>query len=106
MNKAALFFASIIISTSGCSFVEPKPESNSVKTLATDEISNCQSLGTVTTTVATQVLRVYRDEETVMSELEILAKNQAVITGGNVIVPITDIEDGSRTFRVYQCAAM
>ena len=44
-----------------------------------------------------------RGEEKVKKELEALARNSAANMDGDTVVPITDIEDGKRTFAVYRC---
>ncbi|WP_299199548.1 DUF4156 domain-containing protein [uncultured Amphritea sp.] len=88
---------------SGCSFVELKPEADTVKTLTADQVADCNSVGTTTTKVIDEVLLISRNEETMAEELEILARNEAIKSGANAIVPISEIEDGQRTFKVYIC---
>ena len=89
--------------STGCSFVELKPEAEAVKTLTADEVAECKSVGTATTKVIDEVLLVSRNEETMAEELETLARNQASKSGANAIVPISEIEEGQRTYRVYVC---
>lgn len=89
--------------SSGCSFVQLKDGADEVKTLTAEQAANCQSVGTVTTKVVDEVLLISRNEETMAEELETLARNEAVHSKGNAIVPISEIEEGRRTFRVYTC---
>ena len=88
---------------SGCSFVELKGEADAVKTLSTEQVANCKPSGTVTTKVLDEVLFIPRDNGAMGTELEILARNEAIKSGANAIVPISEIEDGQRTFKVYIC---
>ncbi|UZE96689.1 DUF4156 domain-containing protein [Alkalimarinus alittae] len=92
--------ASII---SGCSFVQLKPNADTVKTLTAEQVANCKSVGTVTTKVIDEVMFISRNEEKMASELEVLARNEAIKSDANAIVPISEIEEGQRTFRVYLC---
>lgn len=87
----------------GCSFVELKPDADTVKTLTADQVANCKSVGTATTKVIDEVLLISRNEETMAEELEILARNEAIKSGANAIVPVSEIEEGQRTFKVYIC---
>ena len=108
MKKIALSNVFVLIPlfallSTGCSFVELKPEAETVKTLTADQVSDCKSLGTVTTKVIDEVLLVSRNEETMATELETLARNEAAISEGNAIVPISKVEEGRRTYRVYLC---
>jgi len=60
-------------------------------------------VGTATTKVIDEVMLISRNEETMAEELEILARNEAIKSGANAIVPISEIEEGQRTFKVYIC---
>ena len=42
--------------SAGCSFVELKPEAETVRTLTADEAANCKSVGTATTKVIDEVM--------------------------------------------------
>lgn len=88
---------------SGCSFVELKPEADSVSVLTADQAAQCKPVGTATTQVLDEVMLISRNEETMAEELEILARNEAIKSGANAIVPISEVEEGQRTFKVYIC---
>ena len=44
-----------------------------------------------------------RDAGKVKTELETLARNEAIKLKGDTVVPVTEIKDGEQTFKVYQC---
>ncbi len=88
---------------SGCSFVKLKPEADTVKVLTADQVAHCKSVGSVTTKVVDEVLLISRNEETMAEELEVLARNEAIKSDANAIVPISEIEEGQRSFKVYLC---
>jgi hypothetical protein len=46
---------------------------------------------------------VSRNQTRVGEELATLARNSAAQLGGDTVVAITEIVDGSQTFAVYQC---
>ena len=102
-SKSLVFLPLLATLISGCSFVELKPEADTVKTLTADQAVNCKSVGTATTKVIDEVMLISRNEETMAEELEILARNEAIKSGANAIVPISEIEEGQRTFKVYIC---
>jgi len=98
-----LGFISFTLLCSACSFVELKKEANTVKILTADQVTECNSVGTVTTKVIDEILFISRNKETMATELETLARNEAIISKANAIVPITEIEEGRRSYKVYQC---
>lgn len=44
-----------------------------------------------------------RDAKKVSDELADLARNEAALMRGDTIVPISEINEGRRSFGVYQC---
>ncbi|MFD2231171.1 DUF4156 domain-containing protein [Alkalimarinus sediminis] len=105
VSSSKLLISLPIISAlvSGCSFVELKPDADAVRVLTADQAANCKSVGSVTTKVVDEVLLISRNEETMAEELEVLARNEALHSGANAIVPISDIEEGRRTYKAYLC---
>jgi len=101
--KWLIFLSLLTTLIAGCSFVELKPEANTVNTLTADQVLNCKPAGTATTKVIDEVLLISRNEETMAEELEILARNEAIKLGANAIVPISEIEEGQRVFKAYIC---
>ena len=102
-SKLFVSLSLVTLLGSGCSFVELKPEADTVKVLTADQAANCKSVGTSTTKVIDEVLFLPRNEGAMATELEILARNEAIKSGANAIVPISEIEEGQRTFKAYLC---
>ena len=63
----------------------------------------CNRLGKVSTKVESKIL-FSRDSEKVEGELADLARNEAALMRGDTIVPISEINDGRRSFDVYRYA--
>lgn len=102
-SKLLISLSIISALISGCSFVELKPDADTVKILTTEQAANCKPVGTATTKVIDEVMLISRNEETMAEELETLARNEAIKSGANAIVPISEIEEGRRTFKTYLC---
>ena len=92
----------VVLFLSACSWVELTPEGEKVTIVTAAHVKNCKFAGTTTVSVKPDAIGS-RDPEKVKSELEILARNEAVRLKGDTIVPATDIKDGEQTFKVYQC---
>ncbi|MCB1701077.1 MAG: DUF4156 domain-containing protein [Pseudomonadales bacterium] len=86
-----------------CTWVEPSEQGKAVTLVKSSHVSNCQSLGTVTSSTKDTVGFVDRSEEKVAGELLDLARNKAASMGGDTIVAEGQPEGGSQTFRVYKC---
>jgi hypothetical protein len=104
MNFYKLVFVVLVsISVVSCTWVKMTPEGQKVRVLAADEVSSCKKLGQTEVSLKDEVAGFKRGEEKVKKELEALARNSAANMDGDTVVPITDIEDGKRTFAVYRC---
>lgn len=100
----------LILTTStmlGCSWVKPEPGAEQIVLVPPDRLSSeCQSRGSVKVTALDKVGGLARFEHEVAEDLEALARNQAVKSNADTIVPITEIVEGSRTFGLYHCAGV
>ena len=86
-----------------CTWVEPSEQGKSVTLVKSSHVTNCRSLGTVTSSTKDAVGFIDRSEEKVAVELVDLARNKAATMGGDTIVSEGPVEGGSQTFRVYKC---
>ena len=73
-----------------------------VRVLEPSEVSSCKNLGRTNTSVTSKII-FDRSEDAVAKELQIVARNSAANMGGDTIVPLTVIQDGTQTFVVYKC---
>lgn len=99
----ALTMGSLFVT--GCATVKLSENAEKVRVLAPDEVSTCKKLGRASATVTAKTLGIARPIETVTKELVTIASNSATKMGGDTIVPLTVIEDGSQSFIVYKCVA-
>lgn len=93
----------VLLFLSACTWVELTPEAESVRIVEAVHVTNCKLAGTTTVTVKADVASFKRDAEKIKSELETLARNEAIRLKGDTLVAATDIQDGEQTFKVYKC---
>ena len=90
------------LAISACSGIKLTDEGEKVRILDPGEVGTCRELGRTNTSVTAKII-VDRPEETIRKELQIIARNSAARMGGDTIVPLTVIENGSQSFVVYKC---
>ena len=100
--KKTLCIIAATVAISGCSGLELTDEGEKVRVLDPSEVSSCRELGKTNTSVTSKII-VDRPEETISKELRIIGRNSAARMGGDTIVPLTVIDQGSQTFVVYKC---
>ncbi len=88
---------------SGCTWVKLTDDGASVR-VSGNVPGNCELRGTTTSVSRAAVAGIDRSQTKFESELEILARNQAAILRGNVIVPAGPVEENQRTYRVFRCS--
>ena len=93
----------LLLVLSACTWVERTPEAENVRIVEAVHVANCKLAGTTTVTVKADVASFKRDAEKIKSELETLARNEAIRLKGDTLVAATDIQDGEQTFKVYKC---
>ncbi|UTF58686.1 DUF4156 domain-containing protein [Gilvimarinus sp. DA14] len=99
-----LSLAVVTIATlSGCTWVDLKPEAQSIAVARSQDIANCKQVSHVTANVMDGVAFLDRNADKVAEELTTIARNEAVRLGGDTVVPSSSITDGSQHFTVYQC---
>ena len=96
LSLIALFFTA-------CTWVELTPEAEEVRVVEAVHVTNCKMMGTTTVSVKSDVASFKRDPEKIKTELETLAKNEAIKLKGDTLVAATEIQDGEQTFKVYKC---
>jgi hypothetical protein len=103
-NPLKLWFVLIITACIGaCTWVKKNPESDTVRVIPTDRVVGCTKLGSVATNTLSNITVVKRNAKKIASELETIAKNEAIESGADTISPITEIVDGRQTFVMYKC---
>jgi hypothetical protein len=101
MKTITLIVASAFL-LSACATVKLTAEGEKIRVLDPGEVTSCKNLGRTTTSVTAKVI-IERPEDSVAEELQTIARNGAARMGGDTIVPLTVIDNGTQTFVVYKC---
>lgn len=105
MNRAFVISLLVILPLfgAGCSWVTLTPSGEKARVLSLAEVGNCTKTGSTTVYTKAAIGPVGRAESVVSGELALLARNAAEGLGGDTVVPVTGIQDGTQTFDVYNC---
>ncbi len=87
----------------GCTWVQVTDAGEAVRVGTAEQVSDCERVGRVSAVTRQRVLGIPRSGAKVRRELFALARNEAGTLGGDVIVPIDELEDGRRSFSVWRC---
>lgn len=102
MKNVAVLLACAALSA-GCTWVKPSAKSHEVVLMTQDQVVNCVKKGVTSSKTLSKITVVPRSNDKVFSELVMLAKNEAVILGGDAVVAEGLMEEGRQTFGVYRC---
>jgi|SRR6185437_42328 len=98
-----LFCTGMVITA--CSFVSLDPQARDINVVENaNSLKNCKSLGNTTVTLWSKA-ETFQSQQTVEGQLDTLARNQAATMGGNTVTPHSPINNGQRTYSVYNCPA-
>lgn len=103
--KYAAKFCLLLLSSllMACNWVQLTDEGKGVRLATAAEVGNCTRVGNTTSTTRSRLWVADRGSEKVQDELITLARNEAAMIGGNVIVANGTIEEGRQHFLVYHC---
>lgn len=87
----------------GCAWVPLTDAGAEIQAVANAEVLGCERLGTTKARVLRKVWFVPRQESVVETELETLARNEAVKLEGNTVTALPSRSPGEREFAVYRC---
>ncbi|MDH5480897.1 MAG: DUF4156 domain-containing protein [Nitrosomonas sp.] len=86
-----------------CTWVKVTSNGESVRLVrSAEKVEPCKKIGDVNTQVVSKII-FERNEEKVAGELADLARNEAALLGGDTIIPVSEVNEGRRSFDVYQC---
>ncbi|HID49951.1 MAG TPA: DUF4156 domain-containing protein, partial [Chromatiales bacterium] len=77
-----------------CTWVKLAPDADQVRLATQAEVAGCKQAGITTVSVKADVASFARNSAQVQTELETLARNEAVKLKGDTIVPATAMKDG------------
>jgi len=103
MSKICLLMLVVICTTFSCTWVKPTETGAQVVVAEPFNISQCDRISTLTTSVKHTIGSMDRKAEKVKLELVTLARNEAALRNGDTIVARGPVADGSMTFDVYRC---
>lgn len=86
---------------SACAWVNENPNGQSVA--ITNGAVNCPAAGTITVSTKHKVTFIKRGSNKVQSELQILARNEALKINANTIKPVSEPVDGKQQYTAYRC---
>jgi len=88
----------------GCSSVERRPGSEDVMAVSgPSRAGHCENLGETRVSTAESYWIFPRYEDEIRSDLTDLARNEAAALGGDTVAPLSPVEDGERTYGLYEC---
>ncbi len=98
-------FAAVLVTLliSGCTWVKLTEDGQGVQVLDSSAAASCKALGKITAISKARVAGINRNQKKLATELETIARNEAVDMGGNAVAPLAEIDGNERVFRVYQC---
>ena len=88
--------------TSACTWVEVSDQAAAIEVVASDQVTLCEHIGTVTSTVLASMAGISRNEEKVSKELDDLARERALKLNANTLVRKSS-STGEATYIAYQC---
>lgn len=103
--KKHVFAVSLVLATSllgGCSWVKVSEAGKRVNILTSDQAYSCTRVGTISTSVKDTIIGIERNRDKVQTELDRLARDQAVLMQANSIVR-ESIRDGLGSYIAYNC---
>ena len=106
MKISSVVLCGLLFVLTACTWVKSTPEGRQVKVLTADAVGNCERLGTTTSKALSKVGFVNRNQGKLSVELELLARNEAAVMGGNAVVVDSEIEEGRQRFAVYKCPSL
>ena len=102
-TASAIAMLTILLPTLGCNWVPLTSQGENVRVLQESAVAHCKHVGKVTSKTSDRILIFARSDRKIHSELESLARNEAVDLSGDAIVPIGAVTDGRQSFEVYRC---
>ncbi|MEO0442194.1 MAG: DUF4156 domain-containing protein [Pseudomonadota bacterium] len=88
---------------SACTWVNENPAAQSVSINTLDQLTVCQKIGNIKVSVKDRIGFVKRGKGKVLSELQSLARNEALKLGANAIVADADPADGQQAYQAFVC---
>ena len=94
-KKQLIISGLVLLFSVGCTWVKLTPGGEKVRVLTQDEVVTCKKLGNTRAMLRDEIAGIDRKKEKVQKEMEALARNAAADMGGDTVVAVSEIEEGS-----------
>lgn len=91
------------LSLSACTWVNQNPAGESVAITDISSLTQCKKIGDISSRTKHKIGFIPRGEAKILSELQTLARNEAIKLGANTITANGDPVDGSQTYQAFLC---
>lgn len=98
-----LAVVAVALTAAGCTYVKLDPAAEDIENLSKERVQKCERLGQTRVSVAQNVGFIARGDRAIRNDLEILARNSAAEMGGDTITPESEIQNGKRSYGVFNC---
>jgi hypothetical protein len=95
--------ALLVLFLGACAGSGGVPPGETVRIVTAEQLTDCRNVGSVHVSVIDKLQQLQKIEGGVANELLRLAKQSAEQLGGNAIVEMTNITDGSQSFEAFRC---
>lgn len=93
----------VALTLMACAGSGVKGGADAVRVATAEQIQGCTNVGSAHVGVVDQLAQLQQVDGAVARELIELASHSAVQLGGNTIIEMTNIVDGSQSFAVFTC---
>lgn len=87
----------------GCTWNKSADTGSQVRKLEAGEIGGCEKIAVTHVSIMDKLESMSKAEGDVAAELTALARKSALQFGGNAIVELTEIRDGTQSFAIFSC---
>lgn len=103
MKKISLVLIAVAAVSSSCTWVKVSEPGSRVAVANTANVRGCTNVSEVNVSVPSKIWFVNRNADKVATELANMARNEAVSSAGDTVVPSSTIVNGRQSFNVYRC---
>jgi hypothetical protein len=103
MKQKLILLALLPALLSACSFIPKSPGADKVLILPLERVKNCTEIGQTKVQVLDRIGFLARRGVSVETDLQRVAKNNAIDMGGDTVSALTGVVNGRQTFGVYKC---
>lgn len=103
LNISGLILISLF--QGACAWLRPAETVKQVRLVTAEELEGCTHVGTTHVSVIDHLDEMQAEEGRVAEALLSLARNSALQFGGDSIVEISNISEGTQSFAIFRCGS-